>query len=218
MCIRDSNCDEEWVVFTGDWPQGGVACAGPRAGVCETISRAGYMASHKQGYCSRCVNASAYRMMFCSGNKQHLGEAHQALTALTWYESLLIARVHPVISVVTLTATGQLCYAGHVWLMLAGLPRSTAMSWRGCAGEAVEQSVKIASAVILCTGLLAESSGISNEVDVLGIMEAFDATMRLFTVLSRGEVAETGVGRSRTPVDALPGGPLEVVSQQRPEY
>ena len=42
-------CDEEWVVFTGDWPQGGVACAGPRAGVCETISRAGYMASNTPG-------------------------------------------------------------------------------------------------------------------------------------------------------------------------
>ena len=26
------NCDEEWPVFTGDWPQGGVATAGPKAG------------------------------------------------------------------------------------------------------------------------------------------------------------------------------------------
>ena len=36
------------------------------------------------------------------------------LSNLTWFEGLLIARVHPVISVVTLTATGLLCYAGHV--------------------------------------------------------------------------------------------------------
>ena len=37
-----------------------------------------------------------------------------ALSQLTWYESLLIARVHPMMSVVTLMATGLLCYAGHV--------------------------------------------------------------------------------------------------------
>ena len=36
------------------------------------------------------------------------------MSNLTWYESLLVARVHPVISVVTLTSTGLLCYAGHV--------------------------------------------------------------------------------------------------------
>ena len=45
---------------------------------------------------------------------QHLGPRHEALSNLTWYESLLIARVHPVMSVITLTATGLLCYAGHV--------------------------------------------------------------------------------------------------------
>ena len=33
---------------------------------------------------------------------------------LTWYETLLVARVHQVISVVTLLLTGQLCYSGHV--------------------------------------------------------------------------------------------------------
>ena len=44
----------------------------------------------------------------------HLGPRYPALSQLTWYESLLIALVHPVISVVTLTATGLLCYAGHV--------------------------------------------------------------------------------------------------------
>ena len=52
--------------------------------------------------------------MYCEDNLQHLGLRHQALSALTWYESLLIARVHPVMSVITLTATGLLCYAGHV--------------------------------------------------------------------------------------------------------
>jgi len=52
--------------------------------------------------------------MFSKANGQHLGPRHEALSNLTWYESLLIARVHPVISVVTLTATGMLCYAGHV--------------------------------------------------------------------------------------------------------
>ena len=109
------NCDEEWVIFTGDWPQGGVACAGPKAGKCETILRAGYMASWaKQTWCSRCASSAVYRTMFSEANLQHLGPRDEALSNLTWYESLLIARVHPVISVVTLTATGLLCYAGHV--------------------------------------------------------------------------------------------------------
>ena len=109
------NCDEEWVVFTDEWPRGGVACAGPKAGVCETILRAGYQASWaRQGYCSRCATRSAYSIMLSADNLQHLGPRHEALSNLTWYESLLIARVHPVISVVTLTATGLLCYAGHV--------------------------------------------------------------------------------------------------------
>jgi hypothetical protein len=52
--------------------------------------------------------------MYSEANWQHLGLRHEELSNLTWYESLLIARVHPVISVVTLTATGLLCYAGHV--------------------------------------------------------------------------------------------------------
>ena len=52
--------------------------------------------------------------MYCHANLQHLGERHEALSNLTWFESLLIARVQPVFSVVTLTATGLLCYAGHV--------------------------------------------------------------------------------------------------------
>ena len=52
--------------------------------------------------------------MYSNENMQHLGERHEALSNLTWYETLLIARVHPVISVVTLTATGLLAFAGHV--------------------------------------------------------------------------------------------------------
>ena len=43
-----------------------------------------------------------------------MGPRHPAISNLTWYETLLVARVHPVISVVTLLATGQLCFAGHV--------------------------------------------------------------------------------------------------------
>ena len=45
---------------------------------------------------------------------QHLGVPHPALSSLTLYESQLIARVHAVMSVLTLTATGMLCFAGHV--------------------------------------------------------------------------------------------------------
>ncbi len=68
----------------------------------------------KPHLCSRCALSPVYREMYCYENLQHLGQRHDALSNLTWYESLLIARVHPVISVVTLTATGLLCYAGHV--------------------------------------------------------------------------------------------------------
>ena len=39
---------------------------------------------------------------------------HPAISHLTWYEMLLVQRVHPVISVVTLLSIGQLCFAGHV--------------------------------------------------------------------------------------------------------
>ena len=110
------NCDEEWVVFDEDlWPQGGAECAGPKAGMCETIVRTGYKASQNcHDRCSRCDYNSAYSAMFSKENLQHLGEEHEALSRLTFYESLLVARVHPVISVVTLTATGQLCYTGNV--------------------------------------------------------------------------------------------------------
>ena len=110
-----SNCDEQWPVYDAEWPQTGVAWAGPQAGRCETIERAGFRVSDKDPErCSRCDSHSAYKKMYCEENLQHLGPRHPALSALTWYESLLIARVHPVISVITLTATGLLCYAGHV--------------------------------------------------------------------------------------------------------
>ena len=55
-----------------------------------------------------------YAKMYCEANLQHLGDTPPAISRLTWYESLLVARVHPVISVVTLLATGMLCFAGHV--------------------------------------------------------------------------------------------------------
>ncbi len=48
------NCDEEWVVFNAQWPQAGAGCAGPRAGYCETIARAGYdRCWSKQSLCRR---------------------------------------------------------------------------------------------------------------------------------------------------------------------
>ena len=110
-----SNCDEEWPVFDTEWPQTGVAWVGHKAGKCETIGRAGFRASTKDpARCSRCDAPTAYRKMYCEENLQHLGIRRAALSALTWYESLLMARVHPVMSVVTLTATGLLCFAGHV--------------------------------------------------------------------------------------------------------
>ena len=64
--------------------------------------------------CSPCAATTVYRNVYSKENLQHLGPRHPALSALTWYESLLIARVHPVMSVITLTATGLLCYAGHI--------------------------------------------------------------------------------------------------------
>ena len=54
------------------------------------------------------------REMYSKANLQHLGERHEPLSNLTWVEGLLIARIHPVISVVTITATDLLCYAGYV--------------------------------------------------------------------------------------------------------
>ena len=109
------NCDEQWPVFDGQWPKAGVICAGSRAGVCETITKTGFMADTKKpDLCSRCGSSSVYGTMYCAANLQHLGPRWEPLSNLTWFESLLIARVHPVISVVTLTSTGLLCFAGHV--------------------------------------------------------------------------------------------------------
>ncbi len=109
------NCDEEWPAFAAEWPQSGVPWVGPMAGRCETIERAGWKPSaDKPWLCSRCDTSSVYRITYCQENLQHLGPRYPALSGLTWYESLLMARVHPVMSVITLTATGLLCYAGHV--------------------------------------------------------------------------------------------------------
>ena len=44
----------------------------------------------------------------------HLGPRDEVLSNLTWYEFLLIARLHQVISVVTFTSTSLLCYVGYV--------------------------------------------------------------------------------------------------------
>ena len=109
-------CDEEWPVFDKEWPQTGVRTAGELAGVCETIKYAGFQAdAKKKECCSRCAPPrSSYRRQYCEENLQHLGPRHPAISNLTWYETLLVARVHPVISIVTLLATGQLCFAGHV--------------------------------------------------------------------------------------------------------
>ena len=110
-----NNCDEQWPVFDTQWPQSGVAWVGHKAGKCETIARAGFRASQKDpARCSRCDSPTSCQQMYSKkDNKQHVGERHPALSALTWYESLLIARLHPVMPVITLTATGHLCYAGH---------------------------------------------------------------------------------------------------------
>ena len=95
--------------------QGGVATAGDKAGFSETIRQVGWDAARKdQSLCHRCQTSKVHRRMFSKENLQHLGARHPAISNLTWYESLLVARVHPVISVVTLTSTGLLCYAGHV--------------------------------------------------------------------------------------------------------
>ena len=84
--------------------------------MCETIEKSAFQADTKKpDCCSRCApKRSPYREQYCAENLQHLGPRDPAISNLTWYESLLVARVHPVISVVTLLATGQLCFAGHV--------------------------------------------------------------------------------------------------------
>ena len=88
----------------------------PLAGRREVIAKAGYTQSRTDpAYCSRCAGKeSIYRKMFSARNLQHLGPRHPGLSNLTWYESLLIARVHPVVSVITMMATGLLTYGGHI--------------------------------------------------------------------------------------------------------
>jgi len=109
------NCDEEWPCFEKDWPQAGAAFAGAKAGKSEVLEKHGFQKySSRDNLCTRCQSRKTYRSMFCNANWQHLGPRHRALTSLTWYESQLIARVHAVMSVLTLTATGQMCFAGHV--------------------------------------------------------------------------------------------------------
>ena len=110
------SCGEEWPVWDMPWPQAGVPWVGPKAGKSEILNvKYGFLASRTDlSKCSRCDSNTAYKMMYSERNLQHLGPRHPALSALTWYESLLIARVHPVVSVITLTATGLLCYAGHI--------------------------------------------------------------------------------------------------------
>ena len=110
-----ATCDEEWGVFDREWPQGGVATAGVKAGASECLAAGGFLA-HSETSCKRCLGGqkTPYAKMYCEANLQHLGATHPAISRLTWYESLLVARVHPVISVVTLLATGMLCFAGHV--------------------------------------------------------------------------------------------------------
>ena len=89
--------------------------AGPLAGKCETIAAAGFMQAHQdEKLCSRCSSKGSYGKMFSETNGMHLGPRHTALSELTWYEALLIGRVHPMVSVLTLAATGQLVYAAHV--------------------------------------------------------------------------------------------------------
>ena len=107
------NCDEEWPVFERPWPAGGKQYAGVRAGKSEVLEKHGF-AQGSETYCIRCTNRVTYQQMFSQANWQHLGPRHTALSSLTWYESQLIARVHAVMSVLTLTATGMLCFAGHV--------------------------------------------------------------------------------------------------------
>ena len=86
------NCDEEWVVFEADWPQGGLACAGPKAGKCETMARVGWAAASSDAtLCSRCATSKSYSSMYSFESFQHLGPRYSALSDLTWYESLLIA-------------------------------------------------------------------------------------------------------------------------------
>ena len=55
------NCDEHWPVFDAKWPQTGVSWVGKKAGACESIDEAGFLASKKAPYrCSRCDGPTVY--------------------------------------------------------------------------------------------------------------------------------------------------------------
>ena len=54
--------------------------------------------------------------------------------------------------------------------------------------------------------------------EVQCLRESLQTVWRLFNVLPSGEAAETGVAGTRTPVDALLGAALMIVSQQRSEH
>ena len=82
-------------------------------------------------------------------------------------------------------------YREVVRFVLTRLRTEKALNEHGV-GQAVGQSVKTASAVILCAGLQARSSELRTEADVLGAMAAFDATMWVFEVERSGKAAETG--------------------------
>ena len=85
-------------------PSGGASTRSPGE-----LRRRRWADAKKKECCSRCApSRSLYRRQYCEENLQHLGPRHPAISDLTWYESLLVARVHPVISVVTLLSTGQL--------------------------------------------------------------------------------------------------------------
>ena len=51
--------------------------------------------------------------MFSDENNMHFGPTFDEISALTPFEEMLIAKVSTLVSVVTLTSTGFLCYQGH---------------------------------------------------------------------------------------------------------
>ena len=77
-----ATCDEEWGVFDREWPQGGVATAGAKAGASECLAAGGFLA-HGETSCKRCLGggATTYAKTYCEGNWQHLGPPRRPLTA-----------------------------------------------------------------------------------------------------------------------------------------
>jgi hypothetical protein len=92
------DCPEQWPVFEAAWPNTGERCARR----CQTTARDGYRCWHgRLGLCHRCDTSQPRCNMYCRLSLQHLGLRHPALAELNWFESLLIARVHPVIIIVS---------------------------------------------------------------------------------------------------------------------